>query len=397
MNEDFYKNIIKNYGCSIEDKKNLSQLSDTFFKYKEPFLDGFYTFIFSFEHAKRFIKNDEILTRHRQKIGEWYLNLFCGTYNNEYFKKLHMISDIHVKIGLPHHYVNAAFSYVRRFLHEVLIKENKLDLLSSVDKIIDVNLDILTVTYNQTEHSKLLDDIILIRENIQNKTVTPYFQAIYDAKTLKVSKYEALMRLQTADSVVSIYPYIKLAKSLKVFDELTKIMLKKVFKYIKDKNLEFSINLDYDDLQNSSLVEYILEKIKDKNLGSRVIFEIVESELINNFDVAIEFAQKVRSLGSKIAIDDFGSGFSSIENIFKLKPEIIKIDGSLIKALDKSIDYQILVKNIISATKDLKATCVAEYVHNKKICDLCIKMGVDYLQGFYLDEPKELIEIDNLD
>lgn len=389
MDENLYKSIIKNYDFTKEDIENLKILSEIFQKYEDNFLDGFYRFIFTFEHATKFIKDNEILQRHQKEIGKWYLRLFCGVYDDDYFKKLYIISDVHVKIGLPHHYVNAAFSYVRRFLKDILIKENQLILISSVDKIIDINLDILTVTYSKTEQAKLLDDIVFLRNSIKNSMIIPYFQAIVDAKTLKIAKYESLMRLKKDDqTVVSIFPYLKIAKDIKLYDELTKTMIEKTFSYMKDKPYEFSINLDYEDLSNSSLVEYIFSYLKDRRFASRIIFEIVESEFIDDFRIAENFTKRARELGAKIAIDDFGSGFSSMENILKLKPEIIKIDGSLIKDLNKSNDYKILVKNIISISKDLNAVCVAEFVHNKEICDICIDMGIDFLQGFYLGEPQ---------
>jgi EAL domain-containing protein (putative c-di-GMP-specific phosphodiesterase class I) len=388
-----YKKIVQNYDFTSTDIKNLKELSDIFQQHKDKFLDGFYHFIFNFEYAKKFIKDDTTYNKHKNEIGKWYINLFCGNYDEKYFQKLYTISDVHVKIGLPHHYVNAAFSYVRRFLKDILIENNKLDFISSVDKIIDINLDILTVTYSQNEQAKLIDDIVFIRNSITHNLVIPYYQPIFDAKTLQVSKYESLMRLQRENStdVVSIFPYLKLAKNIKIYDKLTKIMINKVFQYMQSHNYEFSINLDYEDLSNTTLKSIILEHLKHFKSPSHIIFEIVESEFIDDFKIVEDFANEIRAYGARIAIDDFGSGFSSMENILRLKPEIIKIDGTLIKNLNISDDSKTIVKNIISMTKDLGASSVAEYVHNKEICDICISMGVDFLQGFYLAEPSKNI------
>ncbi|MEJ5168425.1 MAG: EAL domain-containing protein [Arcobacteraceae bacterium] len=392
MKEDIrYKKIVQNYGFTHSDIENLKELSNIFQKHTDKFLDGFYHFIFNFEYAKKFIKDDTTYNKHKHEIGKWYINLFCGSYDAKYFQKLYIISDVHVRIGLPHHYVNAAFSYVRRFLQDILIEENKLAFISSVDKIIDINLDILTVTYSQNEQAKLLDDIVFIRNAISNNLIIPYYQPIFDAKTLQISKYESLMRLKKENSmdVVSIFPYLKLAKKIKIYDKLTKIMINKVFQYMKSHNYEFSINLDYEDLSNTTLKSIILEHLKQFKSPQKIIFEIVESEFIDDFRIVEDFAKEIRTYGARIAIDDFGSGFSSMENILRLKPEIIKIDGTLIKNLNTSDDSKTIVKNIISMTKDLGASSVAEYVHNKEICDICIAMGVDFLQGFYLAEPSQ--------
>jgi len=384
-----YKKIIQNYDFTLKDKEVLKEFATLFSLNKDEFLDGFYHFIFSFEHAKKFIKDDTIYAKHRDEIGKWYLSLFCGNYDEKYFQKLSIISEVHVKIGLPHHYVNAAFSYVRRFLKDILIEENYLESISSIDKIIDINLDILTVTYSHNEQAKLIDDIVFIRNSIANDKVIPYYQPIFDAKTLKISKYESLMRLEKENSteVVSIFSYLKTAKNIKIYDKLTKTMLLKVFEYMKDKSCEFSVNLDYEDLNNTKLCENVIQNMKQYDFKNRIIFEIVESEFIDDFTIVEKFAKEVRKLGAKIAIDDFGSGFSSMENILKLKPEIIKIDGTLIKNINNNDDSKVIVKNIISMTKELGAYSVAEYIYNKEVCDICRELGIDFLQGFYLGEP----------
>lgn len=96
-------------------------------------LKGFYEFIFEFDHAKKFLHNKEILSRHKKGIELWYVNLFCGKYDEEYFEKLNIISEIHVSIGLPAFYVNAAFSYVRSFIKDIIIKEKKFEILVNLN------------------------------------------------------------------------------------------------------------------------------------------------------------------------------------------------------------------------------------------------------------------------
>jgi len=391
-NKTHYKKIVQNYNFTQEDIENLEKASTFFSQYSQEFLKGFYQFIFNFEYAKKFINSDAVYDKHKDEIGKWYLNLFCGKYDDSYFHKLGIISEVHVKIGLPHHYVNAAFSYVRRFLKDVLIKENKFDFLSSVDKIIDINLDFLTVTYSKNEQAKLLEDIVFIRNCVSNDGVVPFFQPIFDAKTLHISKYESLMRLykKEINQYASIFPYLQTAKDIKIYEKLTQIMIQKVFLQMESNAYEFSVNLDYEDLSNPKITKLLTDLMQTFPKTNRVIFEIVESEFIDDFSIVENFATQMRDYGVKIAIDDFGSGFSSMENILKLKPEIIKIDGTLIKNLDTNNDSKIFVRNIISMAKELNASCVAEYVHNKEICKICQELQIDYLQGFYLGEPSLL-------
>jgi len=178
---------------------------------------------------------------------------------------------------------------------------------------------------------------------------------------------------------------------IKVYEKMMRIMLDKSFKMFSNKQVEFSLNLSYEDISNNAFIKYLYEKVGEFSTPSNIIFEILETDFIEDFSIVEKFTQKIRTFGCKIAIDDFGSGYSSMENILKLKPEIIKIDGSLIKDIDKSTESITIVRNIINMAKELKAETVAEYVHSKDVYEVVKKLGVDYLQGFYLYKPKAFI------
>ena len=104
-----------NYRFTKDDEALLLQMGPQLESFADEFLDGFYEFIWGFGKTADFLKDEAVLTRHRGKIRQWYLDLFGGTYDISYFLKLYKIGEIHVKLGLPTHYVNAAFNYVRVF------------------------------------------------------------------------------------------------------------------------------------------------------------------------------------------------------------------------------------------------------------------------------------------
>ena len=198
------------------------------------------------------------------------------------------------------------------------------------------------------------------------------------------------MRLIDIDNekVFSVFPYLSIAKKIKLYKQMTRIMVEKVFARFHDCDIEFSINLCYEDIEDMRFTKYMIQKVKNFPYPKNIIFEIVETDFVKDFSIVENFTSSVRKLGCKIAIDDFGSGFSSMENILKLKPDFIKIDGSLIKNLDTSNKSKIIVKSIVNMASGLGVETVAEYVHSKEIKDIVIDLGVDYLQGFYLGEPK---------
>jgi uncharacterized membrane protein (DUF373 family) len=127
----------------------------------DEFIDGFYDYIWGFGKTAQFLKNKVIIAHHRKKIKEWFVNLFCGNYEMSYFTYLYKIGEIHVKIGLPTHYVNSAFTFVRTFVLKNIEanfeeKAQHLKEIGAVEKIIDMNLDALTSSYREEELSRFL-------------------------------------------------------------------------------------------------------------------------------------------------------------------------------------------------------------------------------------------------
>jgi len=150
-----------NYCFTKDDEALLLQMGPQLASFADEFLDGFYEFIWSFGTTADFLKDEAVLTRHRGKIRQWYLDLFGGTYDISYFLKLHKIGEIHVKLGLPTHYVNAAFNYVRIFtlgrVNQQFKKAADLtDRLKAIERILDINLDVLTSSYREEELSRFL-------------------------------------------------------------------------------------------------------------------------------------------------------------------------------------------------------------------------------------------------
>ena len=165
-----YQSLKEHYKFTEEEARILGTLQPRMEKLADEFIDGFYDYIWGFGKTAQFLKNKEIIAYHRQKIKEWFINLFCGKYDLAYFTYLYKIGEVHVKIGLPTHYVNSAFTYVRTFILASIEEnfENKthhVKEIKAVEKIIDMNLDVLTSSYREEELSKFLS-LSKIEKNI---------------------------------------------------------------------------------------------------------------------------------------------------------------------------------------------------------------------------------------
>lgn len=130
-------------------------------KLADTFIDEFYDYIWGFGRTAKYLKNNEIISRHKIKIKAWFINLFSGKYDISYFLSIYKIGEIHVQIGLPTHYVNSAFTFVRTFVLKSIEenfenKEQHVREINAVEKIIDMNLDVLTSSYREEELGKFL-------------------------------------------------------------------------------------------------------------------------------------------------------------------------------------------------------------------------------------------------
>lgn len=151
----------EHYKFTKEEALLLKELQPRMQELSDKFIDEFYDYIWGFGTTATFLKNQKIIDYHRTKIKAWFINLFCGKYDLPYFTYLYKIGEIHVKIGLPTHYVNSAFTFVRTFIIKNIeknIKDEDLRLreIEAVEKIVDINLDTLTSSYREEELSKFL-------------------------------------------------------------------------------------------------------------------------------------------------------------------------------------------------------------------------------------------------
>lgn len=230
-----------------------------------------------------------------------------------------------------------------------------------------------------------------IKDAIKHDRIVPLFQPIVDTQTKEIVKYEALIRMiDEKGEYISPYYFLELAKKNKLYPQLTKIMLNKTFEKFKDCDKQVSINLSVEDILNESVHDTILEKLHTYKLKDRVVFELLESEGIENFVQVKEFIEEVKKTGAKISIDDFGTGYSNFEYLMKLNVDYIKIDASMIKDIDINKNSQMVTETIIDFAKKMNIKTVAEFIHSEEVYNVIKKMGITYAQGYYFSEPKEL-------
>jgi EAL domain-containing protein (putative c-di-GMP-specific phosphodiesterase class I) len=123
----------------------------------------------------------------------------------------------------------------------------------------------------------------------------------------------------------------------------------------------------------------------------RITFEVTETAACEQMAKAAEFIARIRQLGCQISLDDFGVGFSSFSYLKNLHVDILKIDGSFIRDIIKSRDDQLFVKALVDVARGMGIRTVAEFVETAGTVELLRRLGVDYVQGYYVGRPGKAI------
>ena len=229
-----------------------------------------------------------------------------------------------------------------------------------------------------------------IKDAINSDNFIPVFQPIVD-RNRRIVKYESLIRMRKVidDEVQLVSPYFFLDAAVKTkqYEALTLIMIEKSFKMMHRLQKPFSLNLSFNDMLNENVLRSLKENIEKYRIGNQLTVEVLESENIEDYRIINNFIREFKRLGIEIAIDDFGSGFSNFTHVFELEPDILKIDGTLIKNIDNDTKSYEFVKSIVQLAKALHIKTLAEFVSSEEIFNITYDLGIDYFQGYYFSEP----------
>jgi len=225
---------------------------------------------------------------------------------------------------------------------------------------------------------------------LDNRILTHY-QPIMDIKTGEITKYEVLMRLRGIDSkILEPVDFLDVLHEMYIYPEVTKLIIKNSFEFFKENSLDFSVNISFADIINIETKSFILALIKRyPDVSARCTFELLENEAILNEVEVNDFFTELHSFGVKIALDDFGVGYSNYDSIFKFDIDYIKIDGSLTESILSSSKSKVLIESITTVARKLNAKVIVEFVSSKEIYDVVSKMDIDYVQGYYIGKPSE--------
>jgi EAL domain-containing protein (putative c-di-GMP-specific phosphodiesterase class I)/GGDEF domain-containing protein len=216
-----------------------------------------------------------------------------------------------------------------------------------------------------------------------------YFQPVVDASTFTVMWHECLLRVKgTDDAYHSPLPYLAVAKSTGFDRYITEYVIGEACEAIERTGGAFSINMSYSDILRPEVIDIICEKrAAVSNTDGSLIIEILEGEEIESTELLRSNISRLKKAGCRIAIDDFGSGYSNFAKLVELDVDIIKIDGSLVQKCADDKATESLIRGIAHFCRQWGKEVVAEYVDCEHLAVKMQGMGVDYLQGYHYGIP----------
>jgi diguanylate cyclase (GGDEF)-like protein len=232
-----------------------------------------------------------------------------------------------------------------------------------------------------------------IKSAIEDHRIVPYYQPIIKLDTEEIVKYEALVRIeQKDDKVLQPSDFMDVAVQTPYYKEISNSMLIQTISRFRSFDYRFSINLNMRDILSSGFSKDFF-KILDQNTETarRLDIELLESEELYDIDLVIDFIHRANRYGCRIAVDDFGSGYSNFSYVSSLPIDILKIDGSLISHIVDDRRKLNTVKTIVAFAQNLKLETVAEYVEDRETAELLKSLGVTHAQGYYFGRPSKTI------
>lgn len=343
-----------------------------------------------------------------QDIAKWFLKFDFETYRIDgdefailYYEDLsiehikHNIENILSLFEEEQFHIEGEIIHIR--FSTGIAKESK-NLLTKADIAVhyakENKIKISVYEENANIEKKYKENIAMatsIREALIDNRIICHYQPILDIKTNKINKYETLVRMIDKDgNLITPINFLNIAKKTKLYSHITQEVIHQACNTFKDREEAFSINLSINDIKDSNTVQEIIKTIIKTNTASRIIFEILESEGIENYEEVVNFITQIKALGAKIAIDDFGTGYSNFEHILKLNVDYIKIDGSLIKGIQQDKKHKIIVETIVDFAKKVGSKTIAEFVSDEEIFKNIKEIGVDFSQGYFTGKPSLL-------
>lgn len=255
--------------------------------------------------------------------------------------------------------------------------------------LFDQSTDSLRGTHQRIHWAKKL------RDALDEDRLVLFSQPVVQLKDQKPVHHEILVRIRD-DNGNFILPthFIELAESLGLVQEIDMRVVEKLLQFIAENGqgggkLRYFVNLSRFSISDQHWIQQLIRLLRSSRVDpSQLVFEITETAAMAEIDVTLTFIRKLRDMGCRLALDDFGAGFSSFYYLKRLEVDYLKIDGSFIRDLATDKGSRIFVKAVNDVARGLNKQVIAEGVETPEVVKLLLEMGVQFGQGYLFQRPQ---------
>ncbi|MDC9700765.1 MAG: phosphodiesterase [Alphaproteobacteria bacterium] len=243
----------------------------------------------------------------------------------------------------------------------------------------------------ESVRQKNLKIINLITMALNEGNLTYSLQPIVNARNKKIIMYECLMRIRQMDgTILNTDSFLKHAETLGLIGALDCRMIElAISNLIQNPDINLTVNVSIETTSHRTWIDILETQAQHHpDLARRLTIEITETTFIHDIKHTQYLIATLRALGYKVAIDDFGAGYTSFRNLKLLNVDLVKIDGSFIKGLSNDLDNQVYVRSFIDLARHFNILTVAECVETEEDATLLKIWGIDYLQGYLSGRPE---------
>ncbi len=231
----------------------------------------------------------------------------------------------------------------------------------------------------------------IVLNAVERRQVTPYFQPIVASSTGQVEAVEVLSRIQLPnDMVLGAGEFIEIAEKMGVIHRIDYIVLDGALRQVRESGYTglLFVNMSPRALVLSEFIPEVRRIVHEHGIEpARIVFEITERDTVKNISLLESFINELKLEGFRLAIDDFGSGFSSFHYLKRFPIDFVKIEGDFIVNMLNDTKDLAFVRSVSHLAKELGIRSVGEFVESAEVLALVAEVGIDLAQGYHIGRP----------
>jgi diguanylate cyclase (GGDEF)-like protein/PAS domain S-box-containing protein/excisionase family DNA binding protein len=238
-----------------------------------------------------------------------------------------------------------------------------------------------------------------LRDALDEDRLVLFAQPVVRLRDRQVMHHEVLLRIRDDNgAIVGPAHFIEIAETIGVIQEIDLRVVEKLLEYIDrngliGKKARYFVNLSRVSISNQDWVDRFMRMLSNSRVQpNQLVLEITETAALSEIDVTLKFIRRLKEMGCRFALDDFGSGFSSFYYLKQFDVDYLKIDGSFVRELASDNGSRLFVKALNDVAHGLNKQVIAEWVEESDVSDILMQMGTQYGQGFLFQKPQPLID-----